>query len=66
MKREEAKELIEKLLLDVEKGRLGEIDYKWDGKKIVKDNIIFKRQDLIHWFAELTKRTGKGGKGNDD
>ena len=30
----------------------GEMDYHWDGKKIIKDNLIIKRKD----FEELKEK----------
>lgn len=38
------------LLKAVEKGKIGEIDYYWNGKKVIRDNILFKRGDLVNFF----------------
>jgi len=47
------------LLEDVKNGNIGEVDYHWDGKKVVKDNIIFTRNELMKWFASPCKQDGE-------
>ena len=38
------------LLKAVEKGKIGEIDYYWNGKKVIRDKIIFTREELVNFF----------------
>lgn len=38
------------LLKSVEKGKIGKIDYVWNGKKVIRDNIIFSRKELVDFF----------------
>ena len=45
-------EILKKLLKDVEKHKIGDVDYYWDGKKVVRDKISFNRQELLDWFAK--------------
>lgn len=47
---------LKKLLRDVEMGVIGELDYYWDGKKVIKDRIIFDRQELINWFETINSK----------
>lgn len=36
--------------------RKGEKDYHWDGKKIVKDNLIFERKDLEEFRNKIKQK----------
>lgn len=51
--------IIKKLLKDVRLGKVGEIDYYFDGKDVIKDKIIFDRKELINWFKRRTDETEK-------
>ena len=55
---------LDDLLNAVEKGKIGNIDYKWDGKKVIRDNIIFSREELVNFFrfkfyGKPSHKTGK-------
>ena len=46
-------EVINRIIKNVEKGIKGfEMDYKFDGKKIIKDKIIIDRVELIKLIEE--------------
>ncbi len=41
---------IKNLLLSVKNGELGEVDYEFDGNKVIKDNIILKKKELLQKY----------------
>ena len=42
--------LYNSLFDDIELGKIGKIDYKWNGKKVIRDNITFTREELVNFF----------------
>lgn len=56
------KEILDNLLKNVEEGKVGKIDYLWDGKKVVRDNIIFTREELKQQITNQSPKIDVEGK----